>query len=313
LISVGEAPGKAILTGEHFVVHGSYAIAAALNRTVQVEVSNSDSFLVESEQVRLKANSGNLPRSFSAVAAVVLEACGNTSVLPRFRLKITSQLPAGAGLGSSAATMVATAAAVARHLGSEPKTDDVIRFALVGEKAVHGKPSGIDVAASAYGGVIGFKMGRTPTPITLSHPTNIVIAYSGKRRKTRKLLSKVSAVRESHPALFSSLSKAVSALSLRTGSLLSEGLLEEVGELFLLDHGALSLIGASSPELDRLVESCLEVGCYGAKLTGAGGGGCVVAVSQREKTKSIVRHLTAKSYKAFSVSLPQGGVRTWTK
>jgi mevalonate kinase len=313
LIVVAEAPGKVILAGEHFVVHGGYAIAAAIDRRIRVELSESDSFKVESDQVQRPLADAGGPRAFSAIAAVVREAMGRTTEMPKIRLKISSELPPGAGLGSSASTMVATAAAVGTYLEKKPGAEEIIHHSMVGEEKVHGKPSGIDVAVSAYGGVIGFQGGKRVETFKLQDSVSLIVVYSGKRRKTRKLIKKVSLMRQSRPVLFSALGNAISSLSRRAALSLSEGRLSELGELFLLNQAALTVIGASSTELDRLIDLSLHLGCYGAKLTGAGGGGCIIAVSDTDETKSIVKHLKSNSYEAFFVELPQQGVRTWTE
>ncbi|MDG7016530.1 MAG: mevalonate kinase [Nitrososphaerota archaeon] len=307
MISSAEAPCKAIITGEHFVVHGAWALAAAIDRKVRVEVARSDRLSVRSDGFRL-GKSSLLPLS------AVIEGMGREfSFRPDLSIHISSAVPEGSGLGSSASTMVALAAALSRLESLALSVEDIVKFAMLGEKVIHGRPSGIDANVCAMGGVILFRMGEKPKPVSLKRPARMVVVYSGKKRRTKALIDRVSAMRESRPGLFEGLTEAASQVSLLAASRLKEGDTEGLGGLLTFNHAVLSAVGASTPSLDDLVDALLRMGCLGAKLTGAGGGGCVIAVPKRGKEKRTVSELRARGFEAFEARLPVEGVRSWLR
>jgi mevalonate kinase len=231
---------------------------------------------------------------------------------PRVRVAISSGLPTGAGLGSSASTMVATVAAVSRLEGWSMDLVSVVDTAMLGERLVHGKPSGIDVAVSAFGGVLQFRVGEEPRKLDLPAPVKLLVVYSGERRSSKRLISKVSSMKGVYPHLFSRLCDSASLVTeLATGALL-EGRLEDLGRLMTYNHAVLGMVGASNPKLDGLVDLCLGYGCLGAKLTGAGGGGSVLGVPPRGGEKLVTARLVRRGLRAFLSEVPSGGVKVWT-
>ena len=186
--AVAEAPSKAIITGEHFVVHGAWALAAALPRRVRVEVSPSSRFSVTSDRFE------GASRELRPIGSVVEGVAREFSVSPRVRVSVSSSIPEGAGLGSSAATMVAVASAFSRLAGLGLGLDDVVRFAMAGEKDVHGNPSGIDPSVCARGGVLLFRPGSPPKKVPLERPSSLIVAYSGEKRSTKGQIARVALV-----------------------------------------------------------------------------------------------------------------------
>ncbi len=142
-------------------------------------------------------------------------------------------------------------------------------------------PSGIDATVSALGGVIQFTLGQEPRRVDLPTKTRFLVAYSGRRRNSGKLIHKVSSMKTVHPNLFKRLCENATRVSEEATEMLTSGKLEELGGLMTWNHAVLGMVGASNPVLDSLVDLCLSCGCYGAKLTGAGGGGSVLALPPR--------------------------------
>lgn len=305
--SSAEAPCKAIITGEHFVVHGAWALAAALGKKVRVDVEPSDRFRIHSD-AHLASSSALAP-----AARVVETMAREFSFRPNLRVDISSEVPDGAGLGSSASTMVAIVAALSRLKSLGLGRREVIEFAMVGEREIHGHPSGIDVNTCALGGVLLFKMGARPKPVSLSRPARLLVVHSGRKRKTRRLIDRVSATRSSHPALFAGLAQSASDLSHLAADRLAAGDTRGLGRLLTYNHAVLSFIGASNARLDALVDLLLSLGCAGAKLTGAGGGGSVIAVAAEGKEKSTISELKRRGFDAFEASIPVGGARSWLR
>ncbi len=227
------------------------------------------------------------------------------------RVSITSTIPEGAGLGSSAATMVAVTSAFSRLNSLGLGVDEVVRFSMVGERDIHGKPSGIDPTVCAHGGVLLFRRGSAPKRLRLDGARSFIISYSGKNRSTKGQIGKVSRTKERFPGLFSTLAEGVSEISLSAAERLRTGDMKGLGRLLAVNHAVLGSLGVSNPTLDDLVDRLGSAGAYGAKLTGAGGGGSVVAVAPEAKEKSIASRLSALGFETFRARVPVEGVKSW--
>jgi mevalonate kinase len=234
---------------------------------------------------------------------------------PRVSISITSTLAGGAGLGSSAATLVAVAGATSALEGWGLDEMALARASEAGERLVHGNPSGIDATTSAMGGVILFKRGEEPRRVELRAPVTLLVAFSGRRRNTGKLVSKVTGMKETYPSLFASLCESATLVSGLCADALVKGDTASLGRLMTYGHAVLARAGASNKRLDELVNLCLSLGCLGAKLTGAGGGGSVLAVppSNAKEAASVAERLTRRGYDAFLTKIPTGGARAWTE
>lgn len=303
--AIAEAPCKAIITGEHFVVHGALALAAALDRSVRVEVSKSEETTVESDAFPAGG------RQLEPVRAVVQAMALEHGFRPHHTVRISSSVPDGAGLGSSASVMVALAAALSSLHSLSLSTEELVESAMVGERLIHGRPSGIDANVCARGGVILYTVGEKPRQLTVEGKRRIIVAHSGSKRSTGRLIASVSETRERLPSFFNGLASAVSGLSEEAAEALRMNDTKRLGSILTLNHALLSAVGASTKELDRLVDGLISAGCTGAKLTGAGGGGSVIAVPGRGKEKRAISWLKRGGFEAFVAEIPVGGVKSW--
>ena len=301
-----EAPGKVIIAGEHFVVHGAWALAAAVSRRVRVEIEESSSLRITSDRFR-----GVSHPALKPVAEVVEHLCREHSLRPSFRIKITSEIPEGSGLGSSAATTVAVATALSRLKSLGLGRDGIIAASMVGEKSIHGHPSGIDSNICARGGVLLFKPGSRPKVVRPAPGFSLIVSNSGTVRDTGRLVKGVSESRSRDPQVFEALASTAGGVSLLAAEKLRSGDRKGLGMLLSFNQVLLSAIGVSTPGLDDLVEASISLGSYGAKLTGAGGGGCVLSVAAEGKEKRITSGLNARGNDTFRSALPVGGVRSW--
>ena len=309
---VASAPGKIIITGEHFVVHGSFAVAAAINKRARVSVSETDQkrSLIYSKGFQksfLSSNDGRF-HALKSVASKVFNEFGKprTPVL----INVDSEIPLGSGLGSSAAVSVAAAGALTRFLGKELGKDKLLEIASDGEKKVHGNPSGIDTETSLNGGVLLFNRNSGSKSIPLTGAITMIAVFSGIKRDTGKLVNKVALKRKESPYFFSSLVDSSSFTSLEVADALSNGDLPYLGSLMSASQCALSWIGASTPKLESLIETALEnQDCFGAKLTGAGGGGSIIALPKPERAEALLERISKKYRDSFIVSIPQEGLK----
>ena len=305
------APGKVIVIGEHFVVHGSYAVAAAINKRAKVTVSagkgNESIILSNGEKTSIMGEKGKFSAA-QTVARRIFEEYGTPS--NGIRVEIESEIPPGSGLGSSAAISVATAASLSKFIGHTLDNDRISEIASFGEKSVHGNPSGIDSEASLLGGMILYSRKTGAKQIPLNRGIQLLVVYSGHERSTSALVSKVTRKKEEFPSTFAHLSDALSFASLHLVDALSTGDLPYLGALMNLAQASLFWVGCSTKELDDLIENVLsDESCFGAKLTGAGGGGSIIALPKPEKAGEALTRISKQYSSSFLVSIPQEGLR----
>jgi mevalonate kinase len=263
-VSTGRAPGKIILLGEHAVVYGHRAVAAAVQLHITVHLER-------------RPGPTQLDQPFSAdprLRAALLAVLPRTGV----GVRIHSELPIGRGMGSSAALAVALGRARAALEGEPCTPERLDRDAWAVERVFHGNPSGIDHTVSIMGGAIAYR--KTPDgpqlePIHLA-PLPLVVIDSGTAGDTA---AQVAAVRARRPE--------VDPIICDIGSLVEDAIptlaapdLGELGATMSKNHRLLQRLGVSTPALDQIVSICLSNGALGAKLAGAGGGGVVIALAE---------------------------------
>jgi hydroxymethylglutaryl-CoA reductase len=195
-------------------------------------------------------------------------------------IEVRSRLPLAMGLGSSAALAVVLARALNDHFELSLGDDDVNTLAFACEQTSHGNPSGVDNAIAVYGEPIVFRRGDdvTITRIDLPSRLPLVIAFGESRGVTKQQVADVRARYESTPAIYDGLFAQIDALCLRAVDALQGDELVKLGSYMNTCHGLLNAIGVSTPELEAMVAIARASGATGAKLTGAGGGGSIVAL-----------------------------------
>ena len=283
--------GKVILLGEHAVVYGHKAIAGAIHVGVRCSArpASVSSLTAEAWGLSLTASDDNLvARAFAAL----LSASGSA---PK-HIDAQALLPAGAGLGSSAALCVA----LARALKPGTSGAELHSLANLGESIFHDNPSGIDVALSADGGIgIYTKAGGLKALQCPALP--LVIGLSGVERSTAAMVSGVQERRARDQRIDKSL-EAIAALCEAGIVDLLAGNHGALGTKMTQNHRLLCDIGVSIPRLDQMVDVALEAGALGAKLTGAGGGGAMIALAPQGQEK-IVAALQDLGCEAFVTTL----------
>ena len=283
----GRAAGKVILLGEHAVVYGRPALAAGLALGLAVEVTASDGALrVESDRAALADDPRPAALVAEAARALGLEARG-------LAVRVRSELPAGAGLGSSAALSIAVLRALAMAAGRRLGRDEELALGQRLEAIFHGHPSGVDPAAAAQAdsGCIRFVRGEPPTLTRLrtARPLPLAIAL-GRPRSTGAavggLRARWEADRARHERLFDRVAAVVEA-----GARAAEaGDLPALGRAFEENQALLGALGVSTPEVEALIGAARAAGALGAKLTGGGAGGAVIALApEPERVAAALR------------------------
>lgn len=310
------APGKIIICGEHFVVYGATALAAAINRGTTAEAEPSPTTTIYSKDLAGKADlsTSSIPEKLKPIAAAITAVKEHLGEKKGVKLTIQSDLPYRSGLGSSSSSAVAAVAASALALGHKLPLDDVVRLAMSAERIVHKNPSGIDVQASTRGGLLLFTKGSQPEPVELKRKVRFVVASTGVERETSALIERVRLWREQNPSLFNSLVDSTTILSRCCAEALILGDLKRAGAILNFFHTTLSWLGVSIKEIERIVEAALSSpSALGAKLTGAGGGGNVIILCSEEGVEGVAEAVSRVASEAFVTPLPNSGVKTWVQ
>lgn len=270
---MASACGKVILLGEHAVVYGVPAIAAGIERGAQAEAEARSSLVLELAGHEATPDDGSdLGRAFAALAAEL--GIGGA------RVRASSELPMGAGLGSSAAIAVAVARALVELDGGTSEAR-VLAAATAWERVFHGNPSGIDTAAAASGGCIWYTRQGGPEPLRLGRPLVLAVAVAGPAASTKTMVDAVARLRERRPEVFDKTLAGIESLVKNARLALEAGDLPGLGRLLDLNQMLLSGLLVSTEEIEAACRIAREAGALGAKLTGAGGGGAVFALCDR--------------------------------
>ena len=312
----GEGAGKLILFGEHAVVWGAQAVATSLPRgaeataTPRRQGAEPGSRLSLYDASRRQLAALKLPPQADEEAPTLERAVG--AILDQFELtspgldlEVTFHLPPGVNLGSSAAMAFALARAIAKSTGALNAPERVERAVLASEQIFHGDASGVDQAAASSHGVIAFRRGETSRTLPLGAPLHLVVCLAEPGAPTAEMVASVTARRAAFPEAFEPLRGLCEALSREAERALARGDLERLGELMDMNHGALVTMGVSTAALDRACHRARALGALGAKLTGGGGGGCVVALAPTgQDAERLARSLRADYQDAFTASIP---------
>ena len=268
---MARANGKVILLGEHAVVYGVPAIAAGIERGVEASARPADSSSLRiGERYARAADESELGRAFAALLAA-LDA-------PRLAVQACLELPPGSGLGASAALGVAIARAVLSASGCEPDAARVQAAAAAWEGVYHGNPSGIDAAAAAHDGCLWFDRQSGPQPIVLRRDLVLAIGLADPPASTKLMVEGVARLRERRPEVVDKALEGIRALVANAKLCLEAGDLPGLGSLMNYNQMLLSGLFVSTEGIERCCALARDAGALGAKLTGAGGGGAVIAL-----------------------------------
>ena len=315
------APAKIILFGEHSVVHGMPAIAIAVNRKTQVTITKNKDY--KAGQIKILSKSYNQSdtnqynkgfkkdykknKLFYPLWHLLEDVFSEQDIQPDHGLdiEIDSTIPQGAGMGSSAATAVSLTAAMLSYFNIKHDKEMISAIAYKAEQIIHGTPSGIDNSICTFGSGIVFEKGKI-TPIEVPK-INIIIGDTCKPRETKKMVTKVR-LRKEKWKFYSIIIEAMGSLVRESIPILRDGKGELLGELCDINHGLLDALGVSSPELNRLVEISRVNGAWGAKLTGGGGGGCMIALCSSDRVQNIIKGIEDAGGRAYEMEFEQNGV-----
>jgi mevalonate kinase len=294
------APGKAILFGEHAVVYGQPAIAVPVMQVQAKAIVTPNvkgqlgEIHIQAPAIDLQSPIRDLPLD-DALRKAVSDTIAELGLErpPAFDLRVTSTIPLAAGLGSGAAVSVAVIRAVAEFLGRKLPDETVSALAFEIEKIHHGTPSGIDNTVVTYARPVYFIKGQPLETFTVSQPFTIVIADTGVPSPTGVAVGDVRTGWQAEPEKYEALFSAIGEIARQARAIIASGHPDNLGLLMDENHRLLADMGVSSPELDRLVAAAREAGALGAKLSGGGRGGNMIALVQPRDAESIANALLA--------------------
>jgi len=313
LKSKASAPGKVILFGEHFVVYGIKSILCSINKrvTVTAEKTNERKISINSEIGTLvldpdesitKINSPLKPFYYLANKALKDQNEG-------LKIQIESEIPLGAGLGSSSACCVAGAAAIFKVFGEISK-ERILELAIEAEKTIYQNTSGADCTVSTYGGLMEYDKNNGFRKIEDEPNFQLVIANSNIKHSTETMVSKVKEFENKNKEKFHELSNLESKLVNDVLKLIKENKIEEIGEKLNLNQKFLEEIGISNEQLQTMIKIG-QKSSYGAKITGSGGGGCIFALTNDSNLEYTLKEFTNKEYECFAAKIDFKGLNTF--
>ena len=300
--------GKAILFNEHFVVYGVPAIVSAIGKYTVAKVTpfEGSEFKFEDDRSatpsyktdKLEQQKDSFDRIFKKMR---LDNSKNG-----IKIELGGNLYAASGIGASAASCVAVARALSEHFNLNLSDDEINDIAYEGEKGYHGTPSGIDNTASTFGGLIWFEKGEPNImeKISLSTPVRIVMGNTGKVADTIAAVAGVRRRKEKDPEKYKKIFNRADNIAYLAKRALQEENYKEVGKLMNENHKLLQQIEVSSRELDFLVGVAREQGALGAKLTGGGLGGNMIALTPgKDLQENVANAIEKEGFQVLKTTL----------
>ena len=311
--SIASAPGKVILFGEHFVVYGVKAILCSINKrvTVTAEKTNERKISINSKIGKLELepdksiseiNSPLKPFYYLANKSIENKDSG-------IRIQIDSEIPLGAGLGSSSACCVAGAAAIFKLFGDISK-EEILKLAIEAERTIFENTSGADCTVCTYGGIMEYDKNNGFKKIEHEPNFQLVIINSNIEHSTQTMVSKVKGFENKNKEEFSKLLNLESKLVEDVLKLVKENKIQEIGQKMNQNQEYLEKIGISNNELIKMIKTGQE-SSFGAKITGSGGGGCIFALTNESNLQNILKKFKDNNYECFSAKIDFKGLNTF--
>ena len=315
MTSKASAPGKVILFGEHFVVYGVKAILCAIDKRITVTAEK-----IPEDVISIKSTVGNLKvvknkpideidaplRPFYYLANKIIKKYEYDSGI---QITVDSEIPLGVGLGSSSACCVASAAAISGEFNKIPK-DEILQLAIDAEKTIFPNTSGADCTVCTYGGIMQYDKQNGHLKLDYKPNFHLVIANSKIEHSTKEVVSKVKQFKEKNEERFSQMCKEESDLIDGVFTSLEINDLEKIGTAIIKNQEYLEFIGVSNEKLREMIKLANE-SSFGSKITGAGGGGCIISLTDETNLKNTLGQFQKNNYECFSAKIDFKGLDTF--
>lgn len=313
--SKASAPGKIILFGEHFVVYGVKAILCAIDKRVTVSAEK-----IPQNKISIKSSFGNIVESpdrpikeiesqfrpFYYLADKMIQKYKEKFGI---EITITSEIPSGVGLGSSSACCVASAAAIS-GLFTKNSKEEILQMAIEAEKTIFPNNSGADSTVCTYGGLIQYDKKRGFSKIDTEINFDLIIANSKIKHSTKEVVSYVKNFKENNEERFAIICNEVNRLVEDVLICIKNNDLEGIGRNMTKNQKYLESIGVSNEKLREMI-ALSNKSSFGAKLTGAGDGGCIFSLADKNNLQKTVNNLEEKNYECFTGKIDFTGLDTF--
>ena len=313
--STASAPGKIILFGEHFVVYGGKAILCAINKRITVTAKT-----IPENKISIKSSIGNLIlapkrpltevdiqlRPFYYLADKMIQKYDEKSGM---EITIDSEIPVGVGLGSSSACCVAGAAAIS-GVFTEKSKEEILQMAIEAEKTMFPNTSGADCTVCTFGGIMQYDKQTGHSKIDSEPRFHLVIANSKIEHSTKEVVSTVNQFKEKNEERFSKICNEENNLIDDVLVCLKKNDLKGIGIDIIKNQEYLELIGVSNEKLRSMIKLANK-SSFGAKITGAGVGGCIFALTDETNMEDTIQQLKENNYECFSVKIDFKGLDTF--
>ena len=313
MTSIAKAPGKIILFGEHFVVYQNRAILGAINKyaTVTTEKTNTDNILISSSlgqsSIKKDEDVSNVEKKFRPFFYIAKQVIEKNNFDKGITIKIKSDIPIGAGLGSSSACCVAAAASIL-NLFNNTDEKEVLELAINAEKTIFPNTSGADCTVSVSGGIIEYKKEKGFSKIETENEFNFIIIDSEQVHSTDKVVERVRKFKENNSEVFTELCSEEERLITKALDSMKKNDLETIGKCMAQNQMFLEQIGVSNDELLSITKEIEKI-TFGAKITGAGDGGCIIALTQNDDDLS--EYVNTTKYQTYHVTIQKTGMQVF--
>lgn len=311
--SIGYGYGKTILFGEHFVVHSIPAIASALDLKTEANITSIDKkgifFIDKSRKTFGRRDISYFDDPDDILSKLLMILLKELNLEPNemhIQISLKSTVPEFGGVGLSAALSVSITKALNDYFDLQLPIEKINQIAYEGEKMFHGTPSGIDNTVATYGGLLWFVKGSPNIiePLKTTSKGLLVIGDTRIHHNTKELVAEVRRRKETEPQVYDPIFERAHKLVLEARDNLQAGNWIDVGKLMIENHSLLQKVGVSIPELDQLVKIALDSGALGAKLTGGGGGGCMIALAPDIATQEkIIANMKSAGFQCYATTI----------
>jgi len=300
-MTTSSAPGKIILFGEHAVVYGRPALAVPVTQvqaTATVSENSRGGIMIEAPNINLSAELSSLAPDHP-LATIINSVFSILSISnpPPCTVYLQSTIPVASGLGSGAAVSVAIIRALSMFLGQTLSDERVNALAFKAEKLYHGTPSGIDNTVVTYGKPVYFIKRKPIKTFHVGTPFMIMIGGTGMPAPTKESVTAVRKLWESDKPHWEKIFTRVGEIVWNARQAIERGDTIELGRLMDANHSLLQQMTVSCAELDQLVEAARKSGALGAKLSGGGRGGNMIAIVEKENAPAVARALSSAGAK----------------
>ena len=314
MTSKASAPGKIILFGEHFVVHGVKAILCAINkRAIVISKKN------ETQNIFIKSSLGentipisesldNIESTFKPFFFIAKKIINENNFSNGVDIEIQSEIPIGAGLGSSSACCVAAALSIS-NLFSKLDKNQILELAIEAEKTIFPNTSGADCTVSVFGGIIDYQKDNGYKIIETNHEFDFIVVNSKKSHSTNIVVNRVNEFKNENKKIFDDLCGEESKLIEKAIDSLQKFDLETIGKCMAQNQIFLEQLGVSNDLLLSIVK-LVEKETFGAKITGAGDGGCIIALTEKNKKDSVLEHIKVE-HESYPVTIDKIGMQVF--